>query len=83
MPEEIINHEPVHAFDGGPFGFKIFKKLIKHAPQFLHRNGMLLFEFGAGQDGMIKRFFQRSKQFKDIIFYEFDGEKRAVSAVLI
>ena len=33
MPLEISRHEPRLAFDGGPFGVKIIRKLIATAPQ--------------------------------------------------
>ena len=56
MPEEISEHEPRLAFDGGPFGIKILNSLMKEAPRFLKADGWLVFEVGAGQgESMVKR----------------------------
>ncbi|MEI6679687.1 MAG: HemK/PrmC family methyltransferase [Mariniphaga sp.] len=49
MPLEISNHEPSEAFDAGPYGLSIFSKLISKAPQYLCKNGYLIFECGLGQ----------------------------------
>lgn len=49
MNEEIASHEPALAFDGGPFGVKILRRLIKQAPAVLRRGGYLAFEVGLGQ----------------------------------
>lgn len=49
MPLEISRHEPRLAFDGGPFGVKIIRKLIATAPQLLEPGGWLLMEIGLGQ----------------------------------
>lgn len=49
MSAEISNHEPQEAFDAGPFGLSIFNKLISVAPEYLCKNGYLIFECGLGQ----------------------------------
>ena len=40
---------PAMAFDGGPFGVKILRRLVKEAPAFLRSHGFLAFEVGLGQ----------------------------------
>jgi release factor glutamine methyltransferase len=56
MNSEISDHEPDLAFDGGPFGIKILRKLIKEAPDYLKSGGWLVFEVGLGQgEKMIQR----------------------------
>jgi len=56
MNSEISDHEPDLAFDGGPFGIKILRKLIKEAPGYLKSGGWLVFEVGLGQgEKMIQR----------------------------
>ena len=55
MPEEISEHEPRLAFDGGPFGIKILNSLMKEAPRFLKPDGWLAFEVGAGQGESIAK----------------------------
>lgn len=56
MPQEISDHEPAMAFDGGVFGVSILLRLVKEAPRFLKPGGALCFEVGRGQGpGMMKR----------------------------
>jgi len=56
MDEEISEHEPSMAFDGGPFGVKILYRVIKEAPRLLKKSGWLAFEVGVGQgNAMVKR----------------------------
>jgi release factor glutamine methyltransferase len=56
MAQEISEHEPCLAFDGGPFGIKILNALMKQATQFLRPGGWLMFEVGLGQGrSIIKR----------------------------
>ncbi|HID70864.1 MAG TPA: peptide chain release factor N(5)-glutamine methyltransferase [Desulfobacterales bacterium] len=56
MHSEISDHEPDLAFDGGPFGIAILRKLIGEAPRYLRSGGWLAFEVGLGQgEKMIKR----------------------------
>lgn len=56
MVDEISRHEPVLAFDGGPFGISIVQRLLTDAPRFLKPGGWLVFEVGLGQgDAVFKR----------------------------
>jgi release factor glutamine methyltransferase len=55
MSKEISTHEPVLAFDGGMFGFKIIQKLIEEATKYLTKGGWLIFEVGIGQGEFIMR----------------------------
>ncbi len=48
MQNEISGHEPGLAFDGGPFGIKILRRLIGEAPKYLKPGGWLAFEVGLG-----------------------------------
>ena len=66
MHEEIANHEPRLAFDGGPFGIKILQRLIKEAPRYLKPGGWLGFEVGLGQGpGWIQR-LEKTGNFDDV-----------------
>lgn len=63
MEEEISTHEPVLAFDGGMFGFKIIQMLIDQAPKYLKKNGWLVFEVGLGQGEFIMKLCERTGQY--------------------
>lgn len=66
MPIEISRHEPRLAFDGGPFGVKIIRKLIATAPQLLKPGGWLLMEIGLGQGAGVARILSADPQYDEI-----------------
>lgn len=81
MPEEISQHEPQLAFDGGPFGVRLFRRLVKEAPDFLEPGGWLLFEIGVGQGPATARGLERDPRY-DIVNTHGDanGEIRVIEA---
>ncbi|ESZ20152.1 N5-glutamine methyltransferase family protein [Mesorhizobium sp. L48C026A00] len=58
--------EPREAFAAGPYGLSIHMRVIKDAPRYLRRGGILLFEVGLGQDRQVMRLLERSKSFHGI-----------------
>ena len=66
MHQEISEHEPSLAFDGGPFGIKIIQKLIKESPKYLKQGGWLAFEVGEGQAPMIAKRLLNDKNYCDV-----------------
>lgn len=58
--------EPREAFAAGPYGLSIHMRVIKDAPCYLRRGGILLFEVGLGQDRQVMRLLERSKSFEGI-----------------
>ncbi len=60
MADEIREHEPRLAFDGGPFGIRILARLIEVAPRVLKAGGVLAFEVGLGQGHGIRRRLEHS-----------------------
>lgn len=57
----LLRSEPREAFDGGPYGLSIHQRLIREAPSFLKPEGVLLFEFGEGQERQIAILLSRVK----------------------
>jgi release factor glutamine methyltransferase len=57
---ELLSHEPIEAFDGGPYGVSIFQRVIKSALAFLKPGGHLLFEIGVGQARQVALLFDRA-----------------------
>ncbi len=80
MPNEIIDHEPAMAFDGGPFGISILSRLIKEAPEFVRPGGWLAFEVGEGQGPGIQRMLHKNPKYDEIRTVA-DGEDR-IRAIL-
>lgn len=75
----LLDHEPLEAFDGGPYGLTIHQRVIKEGHGYLRPGGLLCFEFGLGQERQIQLLFRRAKQYDAVTFDEdADGNARAV-----
>jgi len=74
----LLDHEPIEAFDGGPYGLTIHQRVIKDSLSFLVPGGLLAFEFGTGQVRQLELLFRRAKQYGSIEFdNDADGNPRA------
>lgn len=81
LHQEIADHEPRLAFDGGPFGIRIIQRLIKDAPRLLRPGGWLLFELGLGQGDGMKQRLERMDAFEEVIPYpDENGDVRVLAA---
>jgi release factor glutamine methyltransferase len=81
MAPEIAGHEPVLAFDGGPFGVSILMRLVKEAPDMLQPEGWISFEVGRGQGPAMEKRLKMSGHFRNITPHcDNDGQMRAISA---
>ena len=84
MPDEISNHEPELAFNGGPFGIKILDRIIKDAKKYLSNNGWLCLEVGAGQAPFIEKRLKKSGSYQNIeSICDKSGTARAIRAQFI
>ena len=81
LARQIIDHEPVIALDGGPYGVDIFRRLLSGAPAFLKKGGVLAFEIGEGQEKLIERLLSGNGAFENIRFFEYEGKVRIVGAI--
>jgi release factor glutamine methyltransferase len=63
---ELLDNEPREAFDGGPYGLNIHRRVMADAPRFLKPGGWLLMEFGLGQHRQVKLLLERSGQFETV-----------------
>jgi release factor glutamine methyltransferase len=78
---ELLSHEPIEAFDGGPYGVSFFQKVIKGALAFLKPGGSLLFEIGQGQARQVSLLFTRANAYEDAwTASDASGEPRVVGA---
>jgi release factor glutamine methyltransferase len=66
MPDEIARHEPRLAFDGGPFGVSILRRLMHDAPRLLRPSGWLVFEVGLGQGPSMVRMLEKHAEFSRV-----------------
>ena len=77
----LLDHEPIEAFDGGPFGFAMHQRLLKESLRFLKPGGALLFEFGAGQHKQVQTLVNRVGGYETVDFlFDRDGVARVVMA---
>ncbi|MFT5701028.1 MAG: release factor glutamine methyltransferase [Desulforhopalus sp.] len=83
MHSEISQHEPELAFDGGPFGIQILRKLLREAPKFLKPGGWLAFEVGLGQGETIIQRLKTKHNYSLISpIYDSNGYIRTITAQL-
>lgn len=81
MSHEIIDYEPVVAFEGGVLGIEIIKRLISDAPRFLIKSGWLCFEIGVGQGEFFLQLCKESGLFDYVeSSSDHEGNIRVISA---
>jgi release factor glutamine methyltransferase len=81
MPQEIRQHEPAMAFDGGALGISILNRLIREAPKYLKVGGWLVFEVGLGQaKAVAKRLLTSSEYNKVKTLPDACGQPRVLQA---
>jgi release factor glutamine methyltransferase len=79
----LLEQEPREAFDGGPYGISILQRVVREATAFLKPGGMLLFEFGLGQERQASSLLSRARVY-DIFDFAKDenGQPRVAVARL-
>ncbi len=78
---ELLSHEPREAFDGGPYGLSIQQRVAIDAARFLKPDGLLMFEFGLGQERQLNAVLTRAKAYTDVRFVNnVDGAPRVAIA---
>ncbi len=80
LAREIVDHEPAVALDAGPYGINVFRRLIAGAAEVLKPDGVLVFEFGAGQEKLIARLLEGCGAYPHVEYYrDAAGPVRVVS----
>jgi release factor glutamine methyltransferase len=83
MEEEISEHEPSLAFDGGAFGIKILHRFIKEAPAYLIKGGWVAFEVGLGQGKTLVKRMEKKYPYTQVVPVTDDnGDVRVILARL-
>ena len=81
LSEEVKDHEPVMALDGGTDGLDFYRVIIEKSPAYLAPKGMLFFEIGYDQGVSVSRLME--KDFKDIhVIKDLAGLDRVVYGTL-
>lgn len=81
LMEEVREHDPLMALDGGKDGLHFYREIIKQAGDYLYPGGMLFFEIGCGQAADVSG-YMRQAGYQDItICKDLSGLDRVVSGV--
>ena len=78
LSEEVREHEPYQALDGGADGLAFYRRILQDAGKWLSEGGMLIAEIGYDQAERVSDLFERNG-FEDIcVLYDLGGNARAV-----
>lgn len=81
LPPEIREHEPILAFDAGPYGINFYRQLVNDSSDLLKQGGVLIFEIGSGQDKLVRRLLERASEYSEVHCYDDGQEIRVISAI--
>jgi release factor glutamine methyltransferase len=80
LAAEIVDHEPLVALDGGPYGINAYKRLVGQAGQFLSPGGMLLMEIGERQEKLVERLFNNNGGYEQVVHFRKHDKIRVMGA---
>lgn len=80
LPKKITDFEPKVALNGGPFGIDFHRRLITDTLSMLKPHGVLIFEIGIGQQGLVSRLFKKKDGYEDVQHHSDGADIRVVSA---
>jgi len=81
LPAEIADHEPALAFDGGPFGINILRRLTTEGAAMVRPGGWMCLEVGLGQGPAVAQRLSACGLYGDIRTYaDGQGAIRALAA---
>ena len=79
LQEEIKDHEPREALDGGRDGLTYYRKIIQSVNKYLTKDGFLLMEIGYDQGDDVRKMVEDSRVFKDVeVLKDLPGRDRVV-----
>jgi release factor glutamine methyltransferase len=82
LQRDTFSFETPLAYDGGPDGADVLRRVIAEAPAFLHRAGALLLEVGGAQPELLRDHLHRHG-FADVaVLRDEDGDVRGLEATL-
>ena len=79
LQEEVKDHEPLMALDGGPDGLDYYRRILADAYRYLREDGWLMFEIGYDQGEDLRRLITDSEHFTmPEIIHDLAGRDRIV-----
>lgn len=82
LSPEISVYEPWGALSGGASGYEVYERLIREAPDYLNPGGLLLLEFGDGQEARIGEMLTGNGFHDTFILEDLSGSPRAAGGFL-
>jgi len=79
LPEEV-HSDPYRALYGGKDGLKFYREIVKYAPMFLKKKGLLMMEAGYDQAAHIKEMLTNSGFVNIAIYKDYSGVDRIIKA---
>ena len=81
LEPEVRDFDPLNALDGGEDGLVFYRRIAEAAPDYLKKDGTILFEIGYNQAKEVEEIL-REQGFSDInIIKDYGGNDRVVKAV--
>lgn len=81
LMEEVREHDPLMALDGGEDGLFFYKEIVAQAGDYLHPGGMLFFEIGCSQGEAVGRLMRQAGYQEVSVCQDLSGLDRVVSGV--
>jgi release factor glutamine methyltransferase len=82
LQRDTFAFESTLAYDGGPDGTEILRRVLSDAPRFLRRGGALLLELGGEQAGALRDDLTRHRYVDVSVLVDEDGDVRGIEATL-
>lgn len=81
LQDEVKEHEPMMALDGGEDGLDFYRKIISRAKEHLRKNGVLIFEIGHDQAEEVTQLIENTGAFTKVhVVKDLAGHDRVVYA---
>ena len=82
LQRDTFTFETPLAYDGGPDGAAILRRVLAESPRWLRRGGALLVELGGGQDELLRDDLARMGYTGVEVLVDEDGDVRGIAATL-
>jgi release factor glutamine methyltransferase len=82
LQRDTFTFESPLAYDGGPEGTTILRRVLRDAPRFMRRGGALLLELGGGQATALGDDLARLGYVDVSVLVDEDGDVRGIEATL-
>lgn len=82
LMEEVRDHDPLTALDGGEDGLFFYKKIISQAERYLYPGGMLFFEIGADQGEAVSELMKAAGYQEVKVCQDLSGLDRVACGVM-